>query len=122
MLRDLIAILVLCVASAAHAGEVLSLSVASASVEPDPADRSRLQVHIRFGEGGRRSFAAFTSAHVRQSVRVLVDGSVASAPMRVLTPITGGAMSFYPVPPDQAENTARRLSSGSAAFGVELLP
>lgn len=122
MFKAPVALLLLCAAPAVHAGEVLSPPVASASVGPDPADGAKVQVRVRFTEEGRRRFAEFTAAHVGRTVEVLLDGSAASAPMRILTPIPGGELVFYPVPADRAEDDAARLSSGSAAFGVRLLP
>jgi preprotein translocase subunit SecY len=87
--------------------------VVNATAEPT-ADRTRLQgwtVRVQLGADGAERFRAFTAAHVKRRLAIVVDGMVESAPV-IITEIPSGVVSITMGSggPEQQRGDAKRLA------------
>jgi hypothetical protein len=107
-----------CLASHCFAGDLLNLSVASASrgVEPTVAVPA---LDLRLSDSDRSSFAAWTARHVGRKVRIMIGGRVIRE-LYLPEPIDGG--SFLVIGPTVQEIDALipRLLDGRSAVAVDV--
>jgi preprotein translocase subunit SecD len=68
-------------------------------------------VRVALGEAGAERFRAFTAAHVKRRLAIVVDGRVESAPV-IQTEIPGGVVSITmgAGAPEEQQAQARRLA------------
>jgi preprotein translocase subunit SecD len=101
-----------------EAADLLNLKITEAESGHEGMSTWRTAINIRVDEISRQQLAKWTSQHVGETIKILIDGRTVSE-VRLLTPITGGVMQISGVNADEIGVLIPKLIDGHSSLSLD---